>query len=114
VDDMLFRELLLSAGQALDHARGKRELRTTVLPPPPKPMSADEVRHLRGALNVSQAWESKRRRPEGPALLLLRLLERQGALAFAYAKSSPSKARKVAEAVQRPGKRARRRAAPRR
>lgn len=128
MDELLFKELLQSAGQALDHAKGKRELRTTVLPPPPKPMRAAEVRRLRAALNVSQAvfacslnvstklvqaWESNRRRPEGPALLLLRLLERQPALAFAYEKGVPPKLRKVAEAVRRPGSRPRRRAAGR-
>jgi len=129
VDETLFKELLRSAGEALEHAQGKRELRTTVLPPPPKPMSGTEVRKLRGALNCSQAvfayslnvstklvqaWESKRRHPEGPALLLLRLVEKQPNLAFAYASNAPSKPRKVAEAVRKPGKRTRRRAARRR
>lgn len=121
-----FKWLDISAGQALDHARGKRELRTTVLPPPPKPMGAEDVRRLRGTLNASQAvfayslnvstklvqaWESDRRRPEGPALLLLRLLERQPALAFAYARGDALKAPRVADTVRRPGRRA---GAPRR
>jgi len=129
VDETLFKELLQSAGEALEHAQGKRELRTTVLPPPPKPMSGTEVRKLRGALNCSQAvfayslnvstklvqaWESKRRHPEGPALLLLRLVEKQPDLAFAYASSAPPKARKVAEEVRQPAKHVRRSAASRR
>lgn len=86
--DKDFAELLESATQALEHAQGKRELRTTVLPPAPKPMVARDVRKLRTALKASQsvfascinvspklvqAWESNRRSPEGPALLLLRL-----------------------------------------
>lgn len=87
----LFEELLESVTEALAHAKGKRDLRTTILPPPPKPMGPKEVRRLRerldasqtmfaGYLNVStklvQAWESDRRTPEGAALRLLRLAEK--------------------------------------
>ena len=123
MDETLLQDLLRSAGEALEHARGKRELRTTVLPPPPKPMGALEVRKLRSTLNCSQAvfasslnvstklvqaWEAKRRRPEGPALLLLRLIQKQPALAFGYATKPPVKARKVAErALHPPGRKAR-------
>jgi putative transcriptional regulator len=86
----MFDELLASAHEALDHARGRRDLRTTVLPPPPTPMGAREVRRLRTRLNASQsvfagylnvsaklvqAWEAGRRSPEGAALRLLRLAE---------------------------------------
>jgi putative transcriptional regulator len=93
--EKLFDELLASVGEALDHARGKRELRTTVLPPPPKPMDKEAVRRVRKKLNASQAvfahclnvstklvqaWEAGRRVPEGPALMLLRLLERNPAI----------------------------------
>lgn len=53
--DELFAELMESAEEALDHARGKRELRTTVLPLPPEPMAAAEVKQLRSRLNASQA-----------------------------------------------------------
>jgi putative transcriptional regulator len=92
MDDQLFAELLDSAHEALEHARGKRELRTTVLPPPLRPVSAAGVRKVRKRLKVSQAvlahylnvstklvqaWESGRRRPDGPALLLLRLAARR-------------------------------------
>ncbi len=88
MDDKLFAELLESASEALQHARGKRDLRTTVLPLPLQPMSAVAVQRLRKKLKVSQAvlahylnvstklvqaWESGRRKPDGPALLLLRL-----------------------------------------
>ncbi len=92
MDDKLFAELLESANEALQHARGKRDLRSAVLPPPLQPMSAAAVQRLRKkrtvsqavlaqSLNVStrlvQAWESGRRRPDGPALLLLRLSARR-------------------------------------
>ncbi len=87
----LFAELMESVTQALDHAKGRRELRTSILPAPPAPMSAAGVRRVRKRLNASQAvfarylnvstklvqaWESDRRHPEGPALILLRLGDR--------------------------------------
>jgi len=89
--DALFAELLESTKQALEHAEGLRELRTTILPEAPKPMSPLGIRKLRKRLNASQAvfarclnvstklvqaWESRRRAPDGPALLLLRIIER--------------------------------------
>lgn len=95
--ETVFDELMQSATEALEHARGKRDLRTTVLPEPPKPMKSREIRHLRqrvhasqavfaSGLNVStklvQAWESDRRKPEGSALRLLRLAEDYPALIF--------------------------------
>ena len=82
----LFAELIDSMHDALDHSRGKRVLRTTVLPSTPAPMTAKEVRELRKRLNASQsvfarflnvstqlvqAWEADRRCPEGAALRLL-------------------------------------------
>jgi putative transcriptional regulator len=91
----LFEELMASVGEALEHARGKRELRTTVLPPPPAPMDAEAVKKVRKKLNASQAvfahclnvstklvqaWEAGRRTPDGPALLLLRLAEKDPAI----------------------------------
>jgi putative transcriptional regulator len=98
MEDKVFAELLKSAHQALDHARGKLELRTTTLPPPPPPMDARQVKRLRTRLKASQAvfahyltvstklvqaWESARRTPDGPALLLLRLTERNPAVLLA-------------------------------
>lgn len=79
-------ELMDSMTEALEHAKGKRDLRTTVLPAAPKPMNSAAVRRLRSRLNASQAvfasylnvstklvqaWESDRRTPEGAALRLL-------------------------------------------
>lgn len=93
----LFDELMESAGEALEHARGKRELRTTVLPGRPAPMSATEIRALRTRLNASQAvfarflnvstrlvqaWEAERRRPEGAALRLLEIGVRNPSMVF--------------------------------
>lgn len=94
----VFGELLESAREALEHARGKMNLRTTVLPPAPRPMRGEEVRKLRDHLKASQAvfahylnvstklvqaWEAERRRPDGAALTLLRLCERNPALLIA-------------------------------
>jgi putative transcriptional regulator len=91
----VFGELLESAREALAHAQGKASLRTTVLPPAPRPMRGRDVRKLRDHvkasqavfaryLNVStklvQAWEAERRRPDGAALVLLRLCEQNPAL----------------------------------
>ena len=91
MDETLFAELLVSANEALAHAKGKRSLRTVVLPSPPEPMDARDVRELRSRLDASQAvfasylnvskklvqaWEANRRTPEGAALRLLRLAER--------------------------------------
>lgn len=102
----LFSELMRSAGEALDHASGKRELRTTVLPDAPAAMRADDIRALRARVNASQAvfahylnvstqlvqaWEANRRRPEGPALRLLSIGRRDPAVVFpglAHAKST--------------------------
>lgn len=96
----VFAELLESAKEALEHAQGKRDLRTTELPPPPRPMQGVEVRQLRDVLKASQAvfahylnvstklvqaWEAGRRHPEGAALTLLRLCERNPALLVATA-----------------------------
>jgi hypothetical protein len=36
MDNKFFAELLQSANEALEHAKGNRELRTTELPPPPE------------------------------------------------------------------------------
>ena len=98
MDEKLFRELMESAHEALAPARGKQELRTTVLPPPPPPMNAVQVKRLRTRLKASQAvfahylnvstklvqaWESARRTPDGPALVLLRLTERNPAVLLA-------------------------------
>lgn len=87
-----FSELVDSMNEALEHAQGKRSLRTTTLPQAPAPFSSQAVKRARarlrasqavfaGYLNVSsklvQAWEAGRRRPDGPALVLLHIAASQ-------------------------------------
>jgi len=91
----MFAELLNSAHEALEHAQGKRSLRTTSLPLPPKPLNGRAVKRLRATLHASQAvfarylnvstklvqaWEANRRNPEGPALVLLHIAAEQPAV----------------------------------
>jgi putative transcriptional regulator len=98
MEDRLFKDLLDATREALAHYKGeKRDLRTTVLPEPPRPMSRAEIHKLRDTLKVSQsvfakclnvstklvqAWEGGLRRPDGAALRLLRLAERAPGLVF--------------------------------
>ena len=111
----VFEELLESAQEALEHARGKMNLRTTVLPPAPQPMRGEEVRKLRDHLKASQAvfahylnvstklvqaWEAERRQPDGAALMLLRLCERSPALLMA-AVAAPVRTKRRPRAVLR-------------
>ena len=78
----MFTELLGSAHEALAHAQGKRSLRTTTLPLPPKSLNGRAVKRVRAPLHASQAvfarylhvstklvqaWDANRRTPEGPA-----------------------------------------------
>jgi len=88
-----FGELTESLNQALAHARGERsDLRTTVLPAPPHPMSREEIVELRAGLNYSQsvfarvlnvsvktvqAWEQGVRVPSDAALKLLAIAKRR-------------------------------------
>ena len=91
----MFTDLLGSAHEALAHTQGKRSLRTTTLPLPPKPLNGRAVKRLRATLHVSQAvfarylnvstklvqaWEANRRNPEGPALVLLHIAAQQPAV----------------------------------
>jgi putative transcriptional regulator len=90
--DETFTELLTSANEALEHAQGKRDLRTTTLPLPPKALNGRAVKRVRASLHASQAvfarylnvstklvqaWEANRRTPDGPALVLLHIAARQ-------------------------------------
>jgi putative transcriptional regulator len=84
--------LKLSLEQSLQHARGERhDLRTTVLPAPPKPMKKQEIVKLRQQLNLSQAvfasvlnvsvktvqaWEQGLRQPSDAALKLLTIAKK--------------------------------------
>ncbi|HWQ32554.1 MAG TPA: helix-turn-helix domain-containing protein [Blastocatellia bacterium] len=87
-----FARLQKSLEQALEHAEGRRhDLRTTVVPAPPRAMKPAEIIRLRRSqhcsqavfarrLNVSvklvQAWEQRLRQPRGPALKLLAIAKK--------------------------------------
>ena len=90
-----FAELVGSMKEALEHAQGKRSLRTTTLPRPPAPFNSRAVKRVRTRLRASQAvfasylnvsaklvqaWEAGRRHPEGPALVLLHIAASQPGL----------------------------------
>ena len=90
--DETVSEFLGSAHEALEHAQGKRSLRTTTLRLPPKPLNGRAVKRVRASLHASQAvfarylnvstklvqaWEANRRTPDGPALVLLHIAARQ-------------------------------------
>jgi putative transcriptional regulator len=83
--------LLESFRQALEHAEGKRNLKTTVLIKL-EPMSKEEIIALRNKMNCSQAvfanrlnvspktvqaWEQGRDTPKGAALRLLSIAKEQ-------------------------------------
>ena len=87
MSDETFGELQESLTQAWQHGRGERtDLRTTVLPAPPPPLSKEEIVELRATLRCSQAvfahvlnvkvktvqaWEQGLRVPGDAALKLL-------------------------------------------
>ena len=99
MEDRLFKNVLDATREALAHYKGeKRNLRTTILPEPPHPMSRVEIHRLRTKVNASQsvfakclnvstklvqAWEGGIRYPDGAALRLLRVAERAPGLVFA-------------------------------
>jgi putative transcriptional regulator len=102
----MFADLMGSAQEALEHARGKRSLRTTALPLPPQPLDGRAVKRVRATLRASQAvfarylnvstklvqaWEGDRRSPEGPALVLLHLAARQPELLERVNAPAPSR-----------------------
>lgn len=102
----LFAELMQSVGEAAEHARGKRDLRTTLLPDAPAALSAADVRAMRRKLNASQAvfarclnistqlvraWEADRRHPDGAALRLLDIGRREPAIVFPVLVGSATK-----------------------
>ena len=84
-----FESLRSGLEAAIEHAKGSRkDLRTTMLPLPPKELSAKEIANLRARLNVSQAvfarylnispktvqsWEQGHGKPNGASLKLLSL-----------------------------------------
>lgn len=86
MDKKLFADLKDSLNEAIEHAEGKRELRTTTLPRPPQKLSPVQIAAVRNKLNASQAvfagylnvsvktvqaWEQGAGKPSGAALKLL-------------------------------------------
>jgi putative transcriptional regulator len=120
-----FQALLGAIEEIDEYRRGQRhDLRTTVLPAPPEPMGAAEIRQLRDrigasqavfamALNVStktvQAWESGARVPDGGNLKLLRLGEAHPEVVFGRLYSPPEQP--VQPAKPRPTRKAKAQAA---
>ena len=113
----MFTELLGSAHEALEHAQGKRSLRTTTLPLPPKPLNGRAVKRVRASLHASQAvfarflnvstklvqaWEANRRTPEGPALVLLHIAASQPGVIENVRQSVESNRAAHSAATQRP------------
>src|SRR5437773_7392588 len=112
--DETFTELLASAHEALEHAQGKRSLRTTTLPLPPKPLNGRAVKRVRASLHASQAvfarylnvstklvqaWEANRRTPDGPALVLLHIAARLPHLIENVRRSAESKSHRQRSAT---------------
>jgi putative transcriptional regulator len=93
-----FKLFMEGVKQMVEHYHGLRnDLRTTILPGRPEPMTPDEIRALRKRVNVSQtffahalnvstktvqAWESGARTPDGGNLKLLRLGEEHPEIVF--------------------------------
>src|SRR3712207_6264155 len=93
-----FKLFMEGVKQMVEHYHGLRnDLRTTILPGRPEPMTPNEIRALRERVNVSQtffahalnvstktvqAWESGARTPDGGNLKLLRLGEEHPEIVF--------------------------------
>jgi putative transcriptional regulator len=90
MDKKLFADLKESLNEAIEHASGKLDLRTTTLPRPPKIMESTEIAALRENMNASQAvfahylnvsvktvqsWEQGKK-PSGAALKLLSIAKK--------------------------------------
>ena len=118
-----FVELLGSMNDALEHAQGKRNLRTTSLPLPPAPLNGRAVKRVRAALHASQAvfagylnvstklvqaWEADRRVPEGPALILLHIAAQQPGLIEAIRHNAQAPQGRAADKAARRSQRGRR------
>lgn len=97
MEEKLFKDLMESVQEVLEHVQGKRMLRTTRLPLAPPKMGAKDVRQLRERVNASQsvfahglnvsvklvqAWEGNRRTPDGPALKLMHLAQMNPEMIF--------------------------------
>jgi putative transcriptional regulator len=90
----VFDELKSSLESALAYERGQRTagLRVTHLPPPPRPLTARQIRRIRTSLNLSQvqfarvinvspnavrSWEQGLRNPREATLKLLTIAQKR-------------------------------------
>ncbi len=96
MDTKKFDRLMESAGQALDHATGKRsDLRTTILPQPPRSLDSKDIvklreqlhfsqavfaRHLNVSVKTIQSWEQGISKPSGATIKLLSLIKKRPAI----------------------------------
>lgn len=86
MDDALFKDLTESLGQALAHAKGDAVPGMVVHVPEDLDVAAIRMKtgasQARFAMSIGVAaatlrnWEQRRRRPEGPARVLLALLDK--------------------------------------
>ena|ERR1051325_2299180 len=118
MEDRLFKDVLDATREALAHYKGeKRDLRTTILPEPPRPMSRAEIHQLRDRVKVSQsvfakclnvstklvqAWEGGLRYPDGAALRLLRVAEQAPGLVFAMGRKAADSRSATTKSPRRP------------
>lgn len=87
-----YSEIMRGLGEALEHAQGKRKLRSNMLTiEPVKEYSATEIKRIRQTLGMAQsafacsigvskktveAWESGRNMPAGPARRILGMIQK--------------------------------------
>lgn len=92
INNEFFEELKAGLAAAIEHAKGgRKDLRTTTLPRPPRELSAKEIAKVRGQFNVSQAvfarylnistktvqsWEQGIGKPSGASLKLLSIAKK--------------------------------------
>ena len=96
-DKSIFNDLKDALGEAVEHSKGKLELRTTEVPPPPPPRKPRDIIAIRRKINVSQAvfakglnvsvrtvqsWEQGQKKPSGVALRLLAIADEKPDIVF--------------------------------
>ena len=92
-------DLMDGLADALAHAKGKRSLKTTVLPDAAPKFSPEAIRSVRAGLKVSQRvfgrllnvpvitvakWEAGERKPSGAALRLLEIAKKSPEALYAH------------------------------
>lgn len=94
--ESLFAELRESMNEVIEHAQGKRNLKTTIIHAP-QPISSKKIIRIREQINCSQgvfaallnvsvrtvqAWEQGKRKPSDAALKLLSIAEKNPQVLF--------------------------------